>query len=68
MKIFLLIFLVLYGDMHVLVFWGFYPLLKGRPALPTLTWIWMTGGDCYPAAGCKRHPKPAVICRIVNLT
>ena len=43
MKIFLLIFLVLYGDMHVLVFWGFYPLLKGHPALPTLTWIWMTG-------------------------
>ena len=43
MKIFLLIFLVIYGGMHVLVFWGFHPLLKGHPALPTLTWIWMVG-------------------------
>ena len=41
MKIFLLIFLLVYGGMHVLVFWGVHPLLKGHPALPALTWIWM---------------------------
>jgi uncharacterized protein len=41
MKIFLLMFLLIYGGMHVLVFWGAHPLLKGHPALPTLTWIWM---------------------------
>ena len=43
MKIFLLMFLAVYGGMHILVFWGFHPLLKGHPALPTLTWIWMAG-------------------------
>ncbi len=48
MKIFLLIFLVIYGGMHVLVFWGVHPLLKGHPALPTLTWIWMVGMIATP--------------------
>ena len=48
MKIFLLIFLATYGGMHILVFWGFYPLLKGHPALPTLTWIWMAGMIATP--------------------
>ena len=48
MKIFLLLFLAIYGGMHILVFWGFYPLLKGHPALPTLTWIWMTGMIATP--------------------
>ncbi|MFK5925924.1 MAG: metallophosphoesterase [Desulfuromusa sp.] len=43
MKIFLLMFLTLYGGMHILVFWGFHPLLKDHPAIPTLTWIWMIG-------------------------
>ncbi len=43
MKLFLLIFLAIYGGMHLLVFWGFYPLLKGHSALPILTWIWMVG-------------------------
>jgi len=41
MKTFLLLFLLIYGGMHALVFWGIHPLLKGHPALPTLTWIWM---------------------------
>jgi uncharacterized protein len=41
MSLFLLSFLTLYGGMHLLVFWGCHPLLKGHPALPTLTWIWM---------------------------
>jgi len=48
MKIFLLMFLATYGGMHILVFWGFYPLLKGHPALPTLTWIWMAGMIATP--------------------
>ncbi len=48
MKIFLLMFLSIYGGMHVLVFWGFYPLLKGHPVLPTLTWIWMAGMIATP--------------------
>ncbi|MCW8891967.1 MAG: metallophosphoesterase, partial [Deltaproteobacteria bacterium] len=48
MKLFLLIFLIIYGGMHVLVFWGFHPLLKGHPALPTLTWIWMAGMIASP--------------------
>jgi predicted MPP superfamily phosphohydrolase len=41
MLIFVLTFLGVYTAMHALVFWGFHPLLKGHPALPTLTWIWM---------------------------
>ncbi len=41
MTLFLLTFLSLYTAMHALVFWGAHPLLKGHPALPTLTWIWM---------------------------
>jgi predicted MPP superfamily phosphohydrolase len=41
MSLFLISFLTLYGGMHLLVFWGCHPLLKGHPALPTLTWIWM---------------------------
>ncbi len=41
MLIFVIIFLGVYTAMHTLVFWGFHPLLKGHPALPTLTWIWM---------------------------
>ncbi|PLX86369.1 MAG: metallophosphoesterase [Desulfuromonas sp.] len=41
MTLFLLIFLSIYSAMHVLVFWGAHPLLKGHPALPTLTWVWM---------------------------
>ena len=43
MKMFLLMFLAIYGGMHLLVFWGVHPLLKGHSALPTLTWIWMVG-------------------------
>lgn len=38
---FVLLFLGVYTAMHALVFWGFHPLLKGHPALPTLTWVWM---------------------------
>ncbi|MBN2429669.1 MAG: metallophosphoesterase [Deltaproteobacteria bacterium] len=41
MLLFALTFLGVYTAMHALVFWGFHPLLKGHPALPTLTWIWM---------------------------
>jgi uncharacterized protein len=41
MTLFLLIFLSVYTGMHALVFWGLHPLLKGHPALPTLTWLWM---------------------------
>jgi len=41
MSLFLLSFLTIYGGMHLLVFWGIHPLLKGHPALPTLTWLWM---------------------------
>jgi hypothetical protein len=41
MLLFVLTFLGVYTAMHALVFWGFHPLLKGHPALPTLTWIWM---------------------------
>jgi len=41
MTLFVLIFLAIYTGMHALVFWGVHPLLKGHPALPTLTWIWM---------------------------
>ncbi len=48
MKIFLILFLAIYGGMHILVFWGFYPLLKGHPALPALTWIWMVGMIATP--------------------
>jgi len=43
MKLFLLIFLAIYTGMHVLVFWGIFPLLKGHPALPTLAGVWMAG-------------------------
>jgi hypothetical protein len=43
MKLFFLVFLITYAGMHSVVFWGFHPLLKGHPALPTLTWIWMVG-------------------------
>jgi predicted MPP superfamily phosphohydrolase len=39
--LFVLTFLSIYSAMHALVFWGIHPLLKGHPALPTLTWIWM---------------------------
>lgn len=48
MKLFFLVFLLTYGGMHALVFWGFHPLLKGHPALPTLTWIWMVGMIAAP--------------------
>ncbi len=48
MKIFLFLFLAIYSSLHVLVFWGLHPLLKGHPALPTLTWIWMTGMIAAP--------------------
>jgi len=41
MSLFLLIFLAIYTGMHALVFWGIHPLLKGHPALPTLTCLWM---------------------------
>ncbi len=41
MSLFFLLFFTLYTGMHCLVFWGLHPLLKGHPALPTLTWIWM---------------------------
>lgn len=41
MTLFVLIFLSIYTGMHALVFWGIHPLLKGHPALPTLTWLWM---------------------------
>ena len=41
MLLFVLTFLGVYTAMHALVFWGFHPLLKGHPALPTLTWLWM---------------------------
>lgn len=41
MGLFLLIFLTIYTGMHALVFWGVHPLLKGHPALPTLTGGWM---------------------------
>lgn len=41
MGLFLLIFLSVYTLMHGLVFWGMHPLIKGHPALPTLTWAWM---------------------------
>lgn len=41
MWLFLLVFLAIYTGMHGLVFWGLHPLLKGHPALPTLTWVWM---------------------------
>jgi len=43
MTLFLVMFLTLFGGMHALVFWGLHPLLTGHPALPTLTWIWMSG-------------------------
>ncbi|MDA3904333.1 MAG: metallophosphoesterase [Desulfuromusa sp.] len=48
MKLFFLLFLATYGGMHALVFWGFHPLLKGHPALPSLTWIWMVGMIAAP--------------------
>ncbi len=38
---FAVIFLSIYSLMHILVFWGFHPLLKGHSALLTLTGIWM---------------------------
>jgi len=41
MSLFFLVFFAIYTGMHGLVFWGLHPLLKGHPALPTLTWIWM---------------------------
>lgn len=41
MILFALSFLAIYFGMHALLFWGLHPLLKGHPALPTLTWIWM---------------------------
>jgi len=41
MLLFVLTFLGVYSAMHALVFWGFHPLLRGHPALPTLTWVWM---------------------------
>lgn len=41
MILFLLVFLTIYTGVHALTFWGFHPLLKGHPALPTLTWLWM---------------------------
>ena len=41
MILFALTFLAIYTGMHALVFWGFHPLLKGHPLLPTLTWAWM---------------------------
>lgn len=41
MLLFVLIFLSLYAGMHALVYWGVSPLLKGHPALPALTVIWM---------------------------
>jgi len=48
MKLFLLLFLAIYAGMHALVFWGLHPLLKGHPALPILTWIWMAGMIAAP--------------------
>jgi len=41
MVLFVLSFLAIYTGMHVLLFWGLHPLLRGHPALPTLTWAWM---------------------------
>lgn len=41
MVLFVLTFVAIYGAMHALLFWGLHPLLKGHPALPTLSWIWM---------------------------
>lgn len=41
MSLFLITFLAVYSVMHLLVFWGCHPLLKGHPALPGLTWSWM---------------------------
>jgi predicted MPP superfamily phosphohydrolase len=41
MLLFVISFLAIYAAMHVLVFWGVYPLLAGHPLLPTLTAGWM---------------------------
>lgn len=41
MILFVLSFLIVYGLMHALVFWGMHPLLSNHPALPTLTGCWM---------------------------
>ena len=48
MKLFLLLFLLIYAGVHSLVFWGIHPLVKAHPALPTLTWIWMAGMIAAP--------------------
>ncbi|WP_027714806.1 metallophosphoesterase [Desulfuromonas sp. TF] len=50
MLIFALTFLAIYSAMHALVFWGFYPLLSGHPALPTLTGLWMGAMIVAPVA------------------
>ncbi|NLC70596.1 MAG: metallophosphoesterase [Desulfuromonadaceae bacterium] len=41
MRLFFIVFILVYLSMHGVVFWGIHPLLKGHPALPTLAWIWM---------------------------
>ncbi|NLV24751.1 MAG: metallophosphoesterase [Deltaproteobacteria bacterium] len=41
MRLFFIIFILIYLSMHGVVFWGIHPLLKGHSALPTLTWLWM---------------------------
>jgi len=49
-SLFLLVFFTLYGAMHALVFWGMHPLLRGHPALPTLTAGWMALMAVAPVA------------------
>ncbi|MGM0680468.1 MAG: metallophosphoesterase [Pseudomonadota bacterium] len=41
MFVFLASLIGIYSGMHALVFWGLYPLLSGRRALPLLTGAWM---------------------------
>ena len=41
MLLFVFVFLAIYAGMHLLVFWGVAPLLRGHPALPSLCAVWM---------------------------